>query len=84
MEENYLILIVGYNDMGIPVPNKEIGCKQCYEYYKKGIPLQRIKLLKIGNSYEDQTYFDIETYIKKMVHSDSRKKAIDADFVKVK
>lgn len=39
MEENYLILIVGYNDMGIPVPNKEIGCKQCYEYYKKGIPL---------------------------------------------
>lgn len=75
----YYICVIGM-PMGIPVHDEKTGYEQCYEIYKSGTSLNNIKLVKIGDNYEDQTYLDVESYITKKENMDNRMKDIDKDF----
>lgn len=77
--ETYYICVIGM-PMGIPVPDEITGYEQCYEIYKSGTDIKHIKLVRIGDNYEDQTYLDVESYITKKETMDNRLKDIDKDF----
>lgn len=77
--ETYYICVIGM-PLGIPVPDEIIGYEQCYEIYKSGTDIKHIKLVRMGDNYEDQTYLDVESYITKKETMDNRLKDIDKDF----
>ena len=77
--ESYYICVIGM-PMGIPVHDEKTGYEHCYEIYKSGTKLNHIKLIKIGDNYEEQTYLDVESYITKKENMDNRMKDIDKDF----
>ena len=80
--ETYYICVIGM-PIGIPVHDEKTGYEQCYEIYKSGTVLKHIKLIKIGENYEDQTYLDVESYITKKETMYNRMKDIDKDFTEL-
>ena len=63
----YYVCVLG-NDLAIPVTTEEAGLLLCYQLYLEGNPIFKLKLVKMGDSYEDITYIDVETYINKRIN----------------
>jgi hypothetical protein len=62
----YYVCVLGIA-MAIPVSTEEYGLLLCYQLYLKGNPIFNLKLVKIGDSYDDITYINVETYINKRI-----------------